>query len=103
MSNYFRFRVIFERVSCVEKTELNFTEVDETLMHKKYEIVELCKDLQKQPFICGDYKELHNLVKNILFIISVNDHCTTIWCDVRRHLKSLLKKDIFLMNSHKFA
>ena len=54
--------MIFERVSCVEKTELNFTEVDETLMHKKYEIVELCKDLQKQPFIRGNYKELVSLV-----------------------------------------
>ena len=36
--------------------------VVETLMHKKYEIVELCKELQKQPFICGDYKELVSLV-----------------------------------------
>ena len=52
--------------------DLDFPNVDERLVQKKLEIVELCKNFQKQEYIRGDYRELINLV--LLYLSDDNEH-----------------------------
>ena len=68
----FRFRDIYGKLT-FSIADLDFPTLDERLTQKKFEIVTLCKDFQKQEYIRGDYKELVNLV--FLYLSDENEHC----------------------------
>ena len=60
-------------------SDLDFPNIDERLVQKKLEIVELCKNVQKQEYIRGDYRELIDLV--LLYLSDDNEH--NIKCFIR--------------------
>ena len=71
-ASYFRFKRAFEMLKGYEITALSFPFFEGKLAEKSFEIVELCKHLQKQQFIRGDYKELVNLF--LLYLTGGNEH-----------------------------
>ena len=71
ISSYFRLKRAFEMLKGYDSTALSFPFFEGKLAEKSFEIVELCKHLQKQQFIRGDYKELVNLL--LLYLTGDNE------------------------------
>ena len=72
ISPYFRFQNIFGMLKADDITRLSFPVVDGSLAEQKCEIVKLCRELQKQKFIRGDYEELVSLI--LLYLNGNNEH-----------------------------